>query len=86
MIVSVETGSIQVSKKSLRVQKTSQWLGQVFRGFYLLAEGADMENYLAEAQLYYSKVHYSIPVSVNKHSFCASPCPAVQQQKLLSSP
>ena len=28
----------------------------------------------------------TIPVSVNKHSFRASPCPAVQQQKLLSSP
>ena len=25
-------------------------------------------------------------VSVKKHSFCASPCPAVRQQKLQSSP
>ena len=27
-----------------------------------------------------------VPVFVKKHSFCASPCPATQQQKLLSSP
>ena len=34
-----------------------------------------------------SLVSYSfVPLSVKKHSSCASPCPAVQQQRLLSSP